>query len=195
MTRHGETADGQPTEQSPLLIKTGNADEQRGTYISIAAASPEGTLNGTEDSASVKSGPEDEESLSHGNGEVEEGIGGSHVARIISVLLIGLFSPCPLLSSNSQGLTTSRHLCRPRRWIYPPGHTSHHRVRIQRPGEFELADHQLYAGRRCHSDSGKHFPSVVFVGELTWWKYGKLSDIYGRKILVTSAYVIFVVGW
>jgi len=26
-------------------------------------------------------------------------------------------------------------------------------------------------------------------------KYGKLSDIYGRKTLVIAAYVIFVVGW
>jgi hypothetical protein len=26
-------------------------------------------------------------------------------------------------------------------------------------------------------------------------KYGKLSDIYGRRTLVIIAYVIFVVGW
>jgi hypothetical protein len=161
MVQHSETAGSPPTEQSPLLTKTGSADAQGEAYVTIAAVSPEGTLNGIEDSASVKSGSDDEESQGHG--EVEEGIGRSHVARIISILLIGESSPCPLFSSNTQWLTEGRYLCRPRRWIHSPGYAPRHCVRVQRPGQFELADHQLYVGWGCHSDSGKYIPTLVLL--------------------------------
>ncbi|KAL2130069.1 hypothetical protein VTI74DRAFT_6926 [Chaetomium olivicolor] len=77
-------------EHSPLLRKSSNVNKQGGGYVSIAEVSPEAPphergINGSV----IKSRADDEES--QGRGEIEEGIGRRHVARIISVLLIGIF--------------------------------------------------------------------------------------------------------
>jgi hypothetical protein len=87
MVQRSETAGVQPSEQSPLLAKIADADG-RGVSVSAAEVSAEGSPkgNGVNDSVSgVKA--DDEESQEQG--EVEQTTGRAHVARIISVLLIG----------------------------------------------------------------------------------------------------------
>lgn len=85
------TAGVEPTEQSPLLIKTSDTTNGNGagvTYVSIAEVTADGSINGN-GGMSKKTDDADEESL--GSGEVERGISRVQVARIISVLLIGSF--------------------------------------------------------------------------------------------------------
>lgn len=95
MVQHSQTADREPTEQSLLLGKSVNSDEQ-GTYVSIASVSPDEVANANGTPVKNPNIGDDEESQSQDYGEVEEeGVGRSHVARIISVLLIGSF-PFPM---------------------------------------------------------------------------------------------------
>ncbi|KAK4152204.1 major facilitator superfamily domain-containing protein [Chaetomidium leptoderma] len=90
MVQRLDAASVRPTEQTALLIKSREANEQRDTHVSVAEVSPEGTLTGNRANGSVTK-PRTEDEESQGQGEVEEGIGRSQVARIISVLLIGIF--------------------------------------------------------------------------------------------------------
>lgn len=88
MAQNSEPTDGQPSEQTPLLSKA--VDTNGHGSVSISAAEvPVGeplTGNGA-NGAVLKTGTDDEES--QGQGEVEDPTDRSHVARIISVLLIG----------------------------------------------------------------------------------------------------------
>ncbi|KAK3904695.1 major facilitator superfamily domain-containing protein [Staphylotrichum tortipilum] len=155
MVQRSDAEGVQPTEQSPLLSKPGR-DEEQEAYVSIAEVSANSSLNGNGPNGSlVKTRSEDEES--QGTGEVER-VGLSRVARIISVLLIGIFV-------------------------------------AHADGSILLATHPIIASE--FNDLGNSswlITSFALAGAATQTLYGKLSDIYGRKTLVISAYVIFVVG-
>ncbi|KAK0610573.1 major facilitator superfamily domain-containing protein [Bombardia bombarda] len=138
----------EPTEREPLL---GSSD---GDNDSISTASTAINRNGT-----VKSTGEEEASLSsQTNGEAGKEFGRSHVARIISVLLIGIFV----------------------------AHTD---------GSILLATHPIIASEFNQlTYSSWLITSFALASAATQTLYGKLSDIYGRKPLVLTAYVIFAVG-
>ncbi|KAK0716684.1 major facilitator superfamily domain-containing protein [Apiosordaria backusii] len=142
----GPTGD-QPTEQSPLLSNV--------PIISEAPPNSEALPISVNGGIAKKVG-EDEESLQ--SGEIESGISRTQVARIISVLLIGIFvAHCD--------------------------------------GSILLATHSNIASE--FNDLGNStwlITSFAIAGAATQTLYGKLSDIYGRKTLVTFAYTIFVVG-
>jgi hypothetical protein len=96
MVQRSEPVGVEPTEDSPLLVKSRNANGHGEAYVSIAEISPEGSVNGNGANGSLaKIRSQDEES--RGSGEVEAGVGTANVARIISVLLIGApsFLTCP----------------------------------------------------------------------------------------------------
>jgi hypothetical protein len=151
MVQRSEPAGVEPTEQSPLLVKPGNANGHGEAYVPIAEISPEGSVNGNGGNGSLaKIRSQDEES--RGSGEVEEGVGTANVARIISVLLIGAPSLGPRLQS--WDVDKNRHLCRTRGWLHSPGNTPHHRFRVQRLGEFKLADYQFCPGGGSHPNFG-----------------------------------------
>ncbi|KAK4201707.1 putative multidrug resistance protein [Triangularia verruculosa] len=137
MTRISEQTGGQPTEQSPLLSNVEALPINSNAKI-------------------VKKVGADEESVQ--SGEIESGISRAQVARIISVLLIGIFvAHCD--------------------------------------GSILLATHSNIASE--FNDLGNStwlITSFAIAGAATQTLYGKLSDIYGRKTLVTFAYSIFVFG-
>ncbi|KAH6847089.1 major facilitator superfamily domain-containing protein [Chaetomium sp. MPI-CAGE-AT-0009] len=152
MVQHLKTTGDQPSEQSPLLSKAVDASVSAAQVPAQGPLTGNGAINGT----TLKAGADDEES--QGEGEVEEGIDRNHVARIISVLLIGIFV-------------------------------------AHADGSILLATHPIIASEfNDLENSSWLITGFALAGAATQTLYGKLSDIYGRKSLVITAYVIFVVG-
>lgn len=147
MARISDPAGGQPTEQSPLL-----------SNVPVISETPPNSeaLPISENGSVVKKVGVDEESVR--SGEIATGISRTQVARIISVLLIGIFvAHCD--------------------------------------GSILLATHSNIASE--FNDLGNStwlITGFAIAGAATQTLYGKLSDIYGRKTLVTFAYAIFVFG-
>ncbi|KAK3291893.1 major facilitator superfamily domain-containing protein [Chaetomium fimeti] len=157
MVQHLNTTGDQPSEQSPLLGKAVDANGHGTVSVSAAEVPAQRSLAGNGTNGSIlKAGTDDEES--QGEGETEEGIDRSHVARIISVLLIGIFV-------------------------------------AHADGSILLATHPIIASEfNDLENSSWLITGFALAGAATQTLYGKLSDIYGRKSLVITAYVIFVVG-
>ncbi|KAK4246514.1 major facilitator superfamily domain-containing protein [Corynascus novoguineensis] len=157
--RSGLEASGvQPSERSPLLAKSVDSNGQGSVSLSVAEVPAEEPLIGSQSNGSpvLKVGAGDEESQHQA--EAEQQARNGHVARIISVLLIGIFV------GNADG-------------------------------SILLATHPIIASE--FNDLGNSswlITSFTLAGAATQTLYGKLSDIYGRKSLVISAYAIFVVG-
>lgn len=114
MVQQSETAGTQPTEQSPLLGKSGNIKGKGGAYVSIEEVVDrdgfvfKNAISSSSSSASSRSehGHDEENQSQIIGGEVEEaGIGRNHVVRIISVLLIGESFLLLLLQANRAFLT------------------------------------------------------------------------------------------
>jgi hypothetical protein len=63
-------------------------------------------------------------------------------------------------------------------------------------GSLVLATHPVIASEfNDLSDSSWLFNSFALASAATQSLYGKLSDIYGRKVLVLVAYALFALGW
>ncbi|KAL2151481.1 hypothetical protein VTH82DRAFT_6579 [Thermothelomyces myriococcoides] len=94
MAQHSEPTGIQPSERSPLLAKTAPANGQRVVSPSVEAAAESAGVPASESirgNGSVsRNGRDDEESQHQGQVDGKEARNG-HVARIISVLLIGIF--------------------------------------------------------------------------------------------------------
>lgn len=95
MAQHSEPTGIQPSERSPLLAKTAPANGQRVVSPSVEAAAESAGVPASESirgNGSVsRNGRDDEESQHQGQVDGKEARNG-HVARIISVLLIGTYS-------------------------------------------------------------------------------------------------------
>lgn len=91
MVQHSEleAAGVQPSEHSPLLAKPVDSNGQGGVSLSVAEVPAEEPLIGSQGNGStvLKVGAGDEESQHQAEAEQQARKG--HVARIISVLLIG----------------------------------------------------------------------------------------------------------
>ena len=91
MVQRSETAGAHPSEQSPLLAKIADANGQGGVSVSAVEVPTEGLPKGIGANGPVL-GVRAEDEESQEQGEFEETTKRSHVARIISVLLIGTSS-------------------------------------------------------------------------------------------------------
>ncbi|KAK3346162.1 major facilitator superfamily domain-containing protein [Lasiosphaeria hispida] len=143
-----------PTEESPLLGHTSDASVNQ--FGSAATLATNG--HSRDQSGAAKSISEEEASLNASEQEEEAGKGRAKAARIISVLLIGIFV-------------------------------------AHADGSMLLATHPAIASEfNDLGDSAWLITSFALAGAASQTMYGKLSDIYGRKLLVITAYLVLIVG-
>ncbi|AEO60122.1 hypothetical protein MYCTH_2129215 [Thermothelomyces thermophilus ATCC 42464] len=92
MVQQSEAAGVQPSERSPLLAKTADSNGEGGVSLSLGEVPAEVPLSESRGNGSVsKIGGGDDEESQHQEQVSRNGARNGHVARIISVLLIGIF--------------------------------------------------------------------------------------------------------